>query len=78
MIYGKLIKSSHGDKKYETCEFKCKYCDSFLEYINFKDDVIEYESLCCKKSYQHQFDEKLKKQFFNTYKFSNHNNYLLL
>ena len=59
-------------------EFKCKYCDSFLEYINFKDDVIEYESLCCKKSYQHQFDEKLKKQFFNTYKFSNHNNYLLL
>ena len=66
MIYGKLIKSSHADKKYETCEFKCKYCD------------IEYESLCCKKSYQHQFDEKLKKQFFNTYKFSNHNNYLLL
>ena len=28
----------------------------------------------CNKNYQHKFHEKLKKQFFNTYKFSNHDN----
>ena len=30
--------------------------------------------MCCNKNYSHKFDEKLKEQFFNTYKFSNHNN----
>ena len=30
--------------------------------------------MCCNKNYQHKFDEKLKEQFFNTYKFSNHDN----
>ena len=50
------------------------YCDCFLEYINFKDDSIEYKSLCCNKNYQQKFDEKLKERFFNTYKFSNHDN----
>ena len=30
--------------------------------------------MCCNKNYQHKFDEKLKEQFFNTYKFFNHNN----
>ena len=30
--------------------------------------------LCCNKNYQQKFDEKLKEQFFNTYKFSNHDN----
>ena len=28
----------------------------------------------CNKNYQHKFDEKLKEWFFNTYKFSNHDN----
>ena len=28
----------------------------------------------CSKSYQQKIDEKLKKRFFNTYKFSNHDN----
>ena len=37
--------------------------------MNFKDDLIEYKCLCCNKNYQHKFDEKLKEQFFNTYKF---------
>ena len=50
------------------------YCDCFLEYTNFKDDLIEYKCLCCKKSYQRKFNEKLKERFFNTYKFSNHDN----
>ena len=30
--------------------------------------------MCSNKNYQHKFDEKLKEQFFNTYKFSNHDN----
>ena len=28
----------HEDKKNETCRFKYKYCDCFLEYMNFKND----------------------------------------
>ena len=30
--------------------------------------------MCCNKSYQRKFDEKLKEWYFNTYKFSNHDN----
>ena len=33
----------HDDKKCETCGIKYKYCDCFLEYMNFKDDLIEYK-----------------------------------
>ena len=29
----------------------------------------------CNKNYQHKFDEKLKEQFFNAYKCSNHDNF---
>ena len=36
-------------KKYETCGIKYKYCDCFIEYKNFKDDLIEYKCLCCDK-----------------------------
>ena len=61
-------------KKCETCGIRYKYFDFFLEYINFKDDLIEYKCLCCNKNYQHKFDEKLKKRFCNTYNFSNHDN----
>ena len=45
-----------------------KYCDCFLEYINFKDDLIEQKCLylCYDKNYQQKFDEKLKERFFNT------------
>ena len=66
-------KFGHDDKKCETCGIKHNYCDCFLEYINFKDDLIEY-SLFCNTHYQQKFDEKLKERFFNTYKFSNHDN----
>ena len=47
-------------KKYETCKIKYKYCNCFLEYQNFKDDLMEYKCLCCEKRYQHKFDKKLK------------------
>ena len=55
------IKCKHGynDKKCETCEIKYKHFDCFLEYTNFKDDLIEYKCLSCNKIYQQTFDEKL-------------------
>ena len=65
-------KYRYDDKRCETCRIKYKYCDYFLKYTNFKDDSIEYK--CCNKSYQRKFNEKLKERFFNTYKFSNHDN----
>ena len=73
-------KFGHDNKKCETCGVKYKYCDCSREYANFKDDLIEYKCSCCKKNYQHKFDEKLKERFFNTYKFSNrgNNNFILL
>ena len=55
-IHRNKCKFGHDDNKCKTCGIKCKYCDCFLQYANFKDD------------------EKLEKQFFNTYKFSNNNN----
>ena len=30
--------------------------------------------MCCNKNYQHKFNKKLKDRFFNTYKYSNHDN----
>ena len=31
------------DKKYETCGNTYEVCNCFLEYTNFKDDLIEYK-----------------------------------
>ena len=36
-------KFGHDDKKGGTCIIKYKYCDCFLEYTDFKDDLIEYK-----------------------------------
>ena len=58
------IKCKFGNKNK-----KCEACG-----INFKDGLIEYKCLSCNKNYQRKFDEKLKEPFFNTYKFSNHDN----
>ena len=68
------IKCKFGlnDKKCETCGINCNYCDCFLEYRNCKDDLLENKCLFCRDKYQHEFDKKLKEQFFNTYAFSNH------
>ena len=38
-------KLGHDYKKCETYGIKYKNCDSFLEYTNFKDDLIEYKCL---------------------------------
>ena len=46
------------------CEIKYKDCNCFLEYINFKDDLIEYKCLwCIKKYYQKNCHENLKNDF---------------
>ena len=50
------------NEKYETCGIKYKHCHYLLEYIDFKDDLIEYKCLCCNKNCQQKFDEKLKEQ----------------
>ena len=71
-------KCGPDDKKYKTCRIKYNYCDCFLEYANFEDDLIEYNFLCCYKNYQYNFDEKLKERLFNRDRFSNNNNSILL
>ena len=46
---------------------------------SFKVDLTEYNCLFCNKIYRHKFNEKLNEQFFNAYKFSDHdkNNFIL-
>ena len=73
-IHRVKCKFGHDDKKCETCGTKYKYRDCFLEYTSFKDDLIEQKCLCCNKNYHRKFDQKLKEQFFNTYKCSDHDN----
>ena len=51
-------KYEHDVENCESCRIKYKYCDCFLEYSIFKDDLIEYKCLCCNKNYQKIFDEK--------------------
>ena len=58
-------------KKCETGGITYEVCDCFLQYSNFKHDLIEYKWLCCNKNYQQNADKKLKEQSF---KFSNHDN----
>ena len=67
-------------KNVKLAELNISIATVFLEYINFKDDLIEYKYLCCNKTNQQKFDEKLKEKFFNINKFSNHdiNKFLLL
>ena len=73
-LYIIKCKLEYDDKKCETCGIKYKYCDCFLEYINFKDDLIEHKCSICNKNCQIKLDKKLKERFFNTYAFSNHDN----
>ena len=56
----------HHNKTCKTCATKYKCCQCSLEYRNVKYCLIKYKCLHCQK----QFDEKLKKQFANTYTFS--------
>ena len=73
-IYKIKYKCQNDDKKYVFFGIKYKYCKCFLQFRNFKDDLIEYRCLRSMNNYQSKFDEKLKTWFLNTYKFSNHDN----
>ena len=64
-IHRIICKFGHDDKNCETCGTKYKYCNCFLEYMNFKDNLVGNKCLCFNKNYQHKFDEKLKERFFN-------------
>ena len=39
----------NDDENYQTFEIKYKYDNYSLEYINFKDDLIQYKCLRCNK-----------------------------
>ena len=41
-LYRTKYKLAHDDKKCETCATKYKCCDYFLQYTNFKNDLIFY------------------------------------
>ena len=45
-------KFGYNDKKSETSGIKYRYCNCFLEYKKFKDELIECKCLCCNKNYQ--------------------------
>ena len=53
--------------KCEICGIKHKDGDCFLEYTNFRDDLVEYKCLCCGKNYQKQFDENFEKRFLTNF-----------
>ena len=50
-IHKIICKYGHSNKKCETCRIKCKYCDYFLEYKNFKDDLMDYKCSGFTKNY---------------------------
>ena len=42
--------------------------------INITTAFLNTQTLCCNENYEKIFNKNLKKQFFNTYKFSKHDN----
>ena len=66
------FKYEHDNKKCETCGSKYKNWECFLEYKNLRHNSVKDKCLCCNNNYRTKFDKNLKKWFFNTYNFSNH------
>ena len=63
-IHRTKCKLGHGGSNIESPDC-VKHIESnitifFLEYTNFKDNLIESKYLCCNKSFQRKFEEKLK------------------
>ena len=50
-----------------------KDCNCFLEYDGVNNNLTKYKCLSCNKEYINKIDKALKKQFKNTFKFSNNN-----
>ena len=61
-------------------KIKCKVFVYFLEYEILNSNFIKYKCLSCDKDYSNKLDEKLKKRFKNTFKFSDNdiNKFILL
>ena len=55
-------------KNVKLVEFNTKFVSAFSNTQTH--DLIQYICLCCNKNYQKKFNKNLKKQLFNTYKFS--------
>ena len=66
----KLMASSLSNLIEGIRKVECKHCDSFLEYESAKDNLIKYKCLSSNKYYLNKLDEKIKKRFQNTFKFS--------
>ena len=50
------------NNKCKTCRIKYKNCEFFLEYTNFKDNLIKYKCLCCNENCQKEkFEEIIEK-----------------
>ena len=73
-IHKNKCKYGQDDKKCEIYGITYDVCVCFLEYTNFKDDLIECKYLICNKNCQTKFAERFSKPFLNTYKFSKHDN----
>ena len=65
-------------KNVKLVELTIKIATIFLSTKTLNYDLIKCKSLCCNKKYKQKFDEKLKKRFLNTCKFSNHNSNKLI
>ena len=52
-------------------KIKCIDCDCFFEYESVNGNLIKQKRLSCNKNYSNKIDEKLKKEFQNTFKVSN-------
>ena len=39
-------------------ELKISIATVFFDYTNFKEDLMKYKCVSCKKNYQYKFDEK--------------------
>ena len=48
-------KYRQDEKECGTCRMKYKYCDCFLEYANFKDDLIECKCSFITKTIKNDF-----------------------
>ena len=61
-------------------EIKCNDCDCSLKYKSVKNNLIKFKCLSCNEDYSNKLDEKLKKRFKNTFKFSDNdiNKFILL
>ena len=61
-VYSRTVTST-AQKMFPNKDFFSK-CDQIFR--------VTFNKNCCNKNYQQKFDKKLKRQFFNIYKFSYH------